>query len=272
MKRSPDLYAIIGHPVDHSLSPAIHAAFARQTGEPIHYARIDAARGEFATALREFLASGGKGLNVTLPFKEEAAGLCHVLATRAKQARAVNTLFVHEDGTLAGENTDGIGLVRDLKQNRGVALKGKRILLLGAGGAARGVLPALLDEKPARVQIANRTPERARKLTERLECYIQCGGYEDIGGTSFDIVINATSASLAGALPPLPPDCLEPNAVCYDLFYGDRPTVFMLWSEQAGAAKVYDGWGMLVEQAAEAFHLWRGVRPDTAALIAAHRA
>ncbi|HET7175413.1 MAG TPA: shikimate dehydrogenase [Gammaproteobacteria bacterium] len=272
MKRSPDLYAVIGHPVDHSLSPAIHTAFARQTGEPIHYTRIDAAPGGFAAALREFLASGGKGLNVTLPFKEEAAGLCHVLASRAKLARAVNTLFVHEDGTLAGENTDGIGLVRDLKQNRRVHLKNKRILLLGAGGAARGVLPALLDEKPARVQIANRTPERARKLTERLDGNVQCGGYDHIAGNGFDLVINATSASLTGALPPLPRDCLEPHAVCYDLFYSDRPTVFMLWAEQAGAAQVFDGWGMLVEQAAEAFHLWRGVRPDTAALIAAHRA
>ncbi|HEV2112234.1 MAG TPA: shikimate dehydrogenase [Gammaproteobacteria bacterium] len=273
MKRSPDLYAIIGHPVDHSLSPAIHTAFARQTSQALHYTRIDAPPGGFAAALREFLASGGKGLNVTLPFKEEAAGLCHVLATRAKKARAVNTVFVHEDGTLAGDNTDGIGLVRDLRQNRRVTLKNKRVLLLGAGGAARGVLPALLAEKPARIYIANRTPERARKLLERLDSeHVQAGGYDGIGRTTFNLVVNATSASLAGALPPLPRDCLDPGAVCYDLLYADRPTVFMLWAEQEGAAQVFDGWGMLVEQAAESFYLWRGVRPDTAALIATHRA
>lgn len=272
MKQAPDQYAIIGHPVDHSLSPAIHATFARQTGQALHYGRIDAAPGEFAAALREFLASGGRGLNVTLPFKEEAYGLCHVLASRAKRARAVNTIFVHEDSTLAGDNTDGTGLVRDLRQNRKIALKGKRILLLGAGGAARGVLPALLDEKPARMYIANRTPERAMKLAERHpDHHVQGGGYEDIGDTTFDLVVNATSASLTGALPPLPRDCLEPSAVCYDLYYSDRPTVFMLWAEQQGAAQVFDGWGMLVEQAAESFHLWRGVRPDTTALIATHR-
>lgn len=273
MKRSPDLYAIIGHPVEHSLSPGIHAAFAKQTGQTLHYTRIDAPPGGFAAALREFLASGGKGLNVTLPFKEEAAALCHVLAPRAKLARAVNTICVHEDGTLAGDNTDGIGLVRDLRHNRHVSFKNKRVLLLGAGGAASGVLPALLEEKPARVYIANRTPERAKKLVERLGSeHLQAGGYDEIGRTSFSLVINATSASLAGALPPLPQDCLEPNAVCYDLMYADRPTVFMLWAEQQGAAQVFDGWGMLVEQAAEAFRLWRGVRPDTAALIATHRA
>lgn len=272
MKQTPDQYTIIGHPVDHSLSPAIHTAFARQTGQAMHYGRIDAAPGEFAASLREFLATGGRGLNVTLPFKEEAHGLCHVLSARAKKARAVNTIFVHEDSTLAGDNTDGIGLVRDLKQNRHLVLKNKRVLLLGAGGAARGVLPALLDEKPARIYIANRTPERARKLTERMaDDHVQGGGYEDIGTTTFDLVVNATSASLTGALPPLPRDCLEPGATCYDLHYSDRPTVFMLWGEQEGAGHVLDGWGMLVEQAAEAFHIWRGVRPDTAALIATHR-
>ena len=273
MKQSPDRYAIIGHPVDHSLSPAIHAAFARQTGETLQYTRIDAAPGEFAAALREFLGAGGKGLNVTLPFKEEAFGLCHVLSPRAKKARAVNTVSVHADGNLAGDNTDGTGLVRDLRHNRRVTLKNKRILLLGAGGAARGVLPALLDEKPARLFIANRTPERAERLVERFPGqHVQSGGYESLEGTTFDLVLNATSASLTGALPPLPRDCLDPGAVCYDLLYSDRPTVFMLWAEQEGAAQVFDGWGMLVEQAAESFQLWRGMRPDTTALIATHRA
>ena len=273
MKQAPDRYAIIGHPVGHSLSPAIHMSFAKQTGQHLHYAKIDAAPGEFALALREFLASGGKGLNVTQPFKEEAFGLCHVLTPRAKKAKAVNTLFVHDDGTLAGDNTDGAGLVRDLRQNHKLAIKNKRVLLLGAGGAARGVLAALLEEKPARVHVANRTPERAVKLAERF-CtqHVQGGGYDTVGASTFDLVINATSASLAGVLPPLPRDCLDPRAVCYDLHYGDRPSVFMIWAEHEGASKVLDGWGMLVEQAAESYFLWRGVRPDTAALVAAHHA
>ncbi len=269
---TPARYAVIGHPVEHSLSPAIHQSFARQLSRTLDFSRIDAAPGEFVTALRAFLDLGGRGLSVTLPFKEEAYGLCHVLSARAKKARAVNTLTLQEDGTLAGDNTDGSGLIRDLKRNRRVVPKNKRVLLLGAGGAARGVLPALLEEKPARVQIANRTPERAVKLAERCKTeLVQGGGYDAIRG-AYDLVINATSASLAGALPPLPKDCLSPTATCYDLFYTDRPTVFMLWAEQEGASHVHDGWGMLVEQAADAFELWHGVRPDTAALVAAHRA
>jgi len=273
MKKAPDRYAVIGHPVAHSLSPLIHATFARQTGQHLHYERIDAAPGEFAAALREFLLSGGKGLSVTLPFKEEAYALCHVLAPRAKKARAVNTLFVHEDGTLAGDNTDGIGLVKDLRQNHRLALKGKRILLLGAGGAARGVLPALLDEKPALIYVANRSPERGRKLVQRFDNpQVRAGGYDSLGNTSFNFVINATSASVTGELPPLPRDCLQPGATCYDLFYSERPTVFMHWAEREGAGLILDGWGMLVEQAAEAFYLWRGVRPETAQLVNAHQA
>jgi shikimate dehydrogenase len=265
-------YAVIGHPVGHSLSPALHMAFARQLGKDIEYSRLDAAPGEFAATLRVFLDSGGRGLSVTLPFKEEAFAFCHVLAPRAKKARAVNTLTLQADGTLAGDNTDGDGLVRDLKQNRKLNLRNKRVLLLGAGGAARGVLMALMDEKPARIQIANRTASRAVKLAERAHmAHVQGGGYEAIRG-AFDLVLNATSASLAGALPPLPQECLSPAATCYDLFYSDRPTVFMLWAEHEGAAHVCDGWGMLVEQAAEAFELWHGVRPDTGALLAAHRA
>lgn len=273
MKRASDRYAIIGHPVSHSLSPAIHATFAQQTGQELQYGKIEAAPGEFAAALRGFLAAGGRGLNVTLPFKEEAFALCHVHTPRAKKARAVNTLTLQEDGTLSGDNTDGAGLLRDLKLNRKATLKGRRILLLGAGGAARGVLPALLEEKPALVHVANRTPERAGKLAERF-CtqHVQGGGFDTLGRQTFDLVINATSASLSNALPPLPEDCLEPRALCYDLLYSDRPTVFMLWAERQGAEQVLDGWGMLVEQAAESFLVWRGVRPDTRPLIAAHRA
>ncbi|HLW73482.1 MAG TPA: shikimate dehydrogenase, partial [Gammaproteobacteria bacterium] len=176
MSTRGERYAVIGHPVDHSLSPALHMAFARQLGKDIEYSRLDAAPGEFAATLRVFLDSGGRGLSVTLPFKEEAFALCHVLAPRAKKARAVNTLTLQNDGTLAGDNTDGAGLVRDLKQNRHLHLKNKRILLLGAGGAARGVLEALLEEKPARIQIANRTASRAVKLAERAHAAQVQGG------------------------------------------------------------------------------------------------
>lgn len=272
MPQAPARYAVIGHPVAHSRSPQIHAEFARLTGEAIHYARIDAAPGGFTAALREFLASGGKGANITLPFKEEALGLCHVHTPRAKKARAVNTLFVHADGTLLGDNTDGTGLVNDLKHNHQVTLKAARILLLGAGGAARGVLVALLAEKPARVQVANRTPERAHKLAFQYagSGRVTGGGFENLRRQSFDVVINATAASLVGELPPLPRDCLNPDAVCYDLAYGEQPTPFMHWAQREGAGLVLDGWGMLVEQAAESFYLWRGVRPPTATLLALH--
>lgn len=272
MSAKHERYGVIGHPVDHSLSPALHTAFARQLGKSIDYSRLDAQPGEFAATLRVFLDAGGRGLSVTLPFKEEAFALCHVLSPRAKRARAVNVLTAQKDGTLAGDNTDGAGLMLDLKQNRKLTLRNKRILLLGAGGAARGAVMALLDEKPTRIQIANRTASRAVKLAERCRSeLVQGGGYEAIRG-AFDLVINATSASLAGALPPLPEGCLDPRATCYDLYYSDRPTVFMLWAEHEGAAHVFDGWGMLVEQAAEAFQLWYGVRPETGALLAAHHA
>ncbi|MGH8279652.1 MAG: shikimate dehydrogenase [Gammaproteobacteria bacterium] len=271
MARSVARYAVIGHPVAHSLSPQIHTEFARLTEQTMRYVRIEAPPHGFVAALRRFLAAGGRGANVTLPFKEEAFELCHESTERARQARAVNTLSVQAGGMLLGDNTDGAGLVVDLRHNHQVVLEGARILLLGAGGAARGVLPALLAEKPALVRIANRTPERARSLAARHDYARVVGGsFEDVGRLSFDLVINATAASLAGELPPLSADCLNPGAVCYDLVYSDRPTVFMQWAERAGAAQVLDGWGMLVEQAAESFHLWHGLRPPTAILLAAH--
>lgn len=271
MPQAPALYAVIGHPVAHSHSPQIHAEFARLTAQVMHYTRIEAPLHGFAAALREFLAAGGQGANVTLPFKEEAYALSHVHTVRARQARVVNTLCVQADGTLLGDNTDGAGLLADLKRNHQVSLQGARILLLGAGGAARGILPALLEAKPALIQIANRTPERARKLAaRRRQARVAGGGFDELQAQSFDVVINATSASLTGELPPLPRDCLNPGAVCYDLAYAEHATVFMLWAEQADAALVLDGWGMLVEQAAESFYVWRGVRPPTATLLALH--
>lgn len=272
MNKAPDRYAVIGHPVAHSRSPQIHSEFARLTGQRIQYTRIDAAPERFTTALREFLGSGGRGLNVTQPFKEEAYALCHLHTPRAERARCVNTLYIHDDNSLVGDNTDGAGLVMDLRRNQQVAIKDSRVLILGAGGAARGILPALLDEAPASIRIANRTPKRARHLAGVFssEGQVSGGGFDELRRMSFDIVINATSASLKGELPPLPDDLLEPGAVCYDLAYAERPSLFMHWAEQEGAGLILDGWGMLVEQAAESFFIWRGVRPPTAALLALH--
>ena len=237
MSNASDRYAIIGHPVEHSLSPGIHAAFARQTGQRLEYARIDAPLRGFTAALRGFLAGGGKGLSVTLPFKEQAFKLCHELTPRAKKARAINTIVVQDGGTLLGDHTDGAGLIRDLRYNKHIPLHGKRVLLLGAGGAARGVLAALMEEKPALIHIANRTAARAEKLAERhVTQGVRGGGMDTIRG-DFDLVLNATSASLAGEMPRLPHDSLAPQALCYDLFYSDRPTVFMLWAEREGCTR-----------------------------------
>ncbi len=271
MPQAAARYTIIGHPVAHSRSPEIHTEFARLTGQSIQYTRIDAGPHGFTAALRAFLDAGGLGVNVTLPFKEEAFAVCHVHTPRSKKTRAINTLSVRDDGKLLGDNTDGVGLVNDLKGNHQIVLKNARILLLGAGGAARGVLPALLAEKPAWVHIANRTPARAIKLAnEHTTGHVTGSGFESLRRQSFDVVINATAASLSGELPRLPHDCLNPGAVCYDLAYSDRPTVFMHWAVQEGATLVLDGWGMLVEQAAESFYVWRGVRPPTATLLAIH--
>lgn len=271
MSRAAERYAVIGHPVSHSHSPQIHSEFARLTGQKLQYERIDAAPGHFTAALREFLKNGGCGINVTQPFKEEAFALCHVHTPRAEKARSVNTIYVHDDNRLVGDNTDGVGLIMDLRSNQQIAIQDRRILILGAGGAARGILPALLGESPASIRIANRTPQRARHLAAAFHgSRVAGGGFDELRGLSFDIVLNATSASLHGELPPLPHDLLEPGAVCYDLAYADRPSLFMHWSEQEGATLILDGWGMLVEQAAESFFVWRGVRPPTAALLALH--
>lgn len=271
MPQATARYAIIGHPVTHSCSPEIHAEFARLTGQSIQYTRIDAGPHGFTAALREFLDSGGSGVNVTLPFKEEAFAVCHLHTPRARKTRAINTISLRDDGKLMGDNTDGVGLVNDLKHNHQVVLRGSRTLLLGAGGAARGVLPALLAEKPALVHIANRTPARAIKLAnEHLAGRVTGSGFESLRKQSFDVVINATASSLSGELPRLPHDCLNPGATCYDLAYSDRPTVFMHWAVQEGATLVLDGWGMLVEQAAESFYVWHRVRPPTATLLAIH--
>ena len=266
-----DAYCVFGNPIAHSKSPAIHAAFAQQTGEAIVYERRLAPLDGFALAARGFAAEGGKGANVTVPFKLDACALATELTPRAKAAGAVNTLRFDGD-VILGDNTDGAGLVADIVRNAGVAIRGKRVLLLGAGGAARGVVLPLLQERPQELFIANRTVATAQTLVAQFQEAgqavdgLRAGGFEQPEG-QFDIVINATSASLAGDLPPVPTTVFGSHTLALDMMYGAAPTVFMDFSAQHGA-QVRDGLGMLVEQGAEAFFVWRGVRPDTQQLLA----
>lgn len=263
-----DRYAVFGHPVAHSKSPLIHAAFARQTGQDMTYEAILAPLDGFADSVAAFMAAGGRGANVTVPFKEAAFKLAQRLSPRAERAGAVNTLSFNDDGIL-GDNTDGAGLVADLTRNLHCTLKAKRILLLGAGGAARGVIEPLLDQQPAALVIANRTVSRAQELAALFGHGVSACGFE-AADAPFDLVINATAASLAGELPPLSPRVFNKNTLAYDMMYGCE-TPFLSFAHTHGAA-IADGLGMLVEQAAEAFYLWRGVRPDTAPVIASLRA
>lgn len=259
----PDRYVVIGNPIAHSKSPDIHACFARQTGQNLVYERLLAPLDGFAQAVREFVQQGGKGANVTVPFKLEACELATTLTERARLAGAVNTLKFESD-QIVGDNTDGIGLVTDIAGNAGIDFAGKQVLLLGAGGAARGVILPILQRQPARLVIANRTPAKADELARQFMQYGPVSA-SDFSGvqTPFDIIINATSASLADDVPPLVPVVFGPGALAYDMMYGKEPTAFMRAAAEHGA-RVRDGLGMLVEQAAEAFFVWRGVRPDTA--------
>jgi shikimate dehydrogenase len=265
-----DRYAVFGNPIAHSKSPRIHAAFARQTGQDIAYEALLAPLDGFADAVRAYRAQGGRGANVTVPFKEQAHALADRLSDRARAAGAVNTLSFDEHG-IHGDNTDGAGLVRDLTRNLGLDLAGRDILLLGAGGASHGVILPLLNEHPARLFIANRNADRAALLAGQFaRDEIQGGGFPALRGERFDLVVNATSASLAGDMPPLPDAVFKPGALAYDMMYG-RDTPFLAFAREHGA-RTADGLGMLVEQAAEAFFVWRGVRPDTAPVIAELRA
>ncbi len=269
-----DRYAVMGNPIAHSKSPFIHARFAEQTGQALRYDAILVEPDGFPAAVAEFVAGGGKGLNITVPFKQEAWALAGRHSERAQRAGAVNTLRVEADGTLFGDNTDGVGLVRDLGVNHEVALAGNRLLVLGAGGAVRGVLAPLLAGRPAQLTIANRTAAKAvdlARLFADLGSVDGCG-FDALGGQPFDVVINATAASLQGEVPPLPPRALAPGAVCYDMMYGAEPTPFLRWAATHGCAVTLDGLGMLVEQAAESFLLWRGVLPQSAPVIRALRA
>lgn len=269
-----DQYGVVGHPVSHSLSPFIHGMFARETGQDITYRLFDVRPADLEVHVRDFFARGGGGLNVTLPHKIAARELAHELTTRAAHAAAVNTLARTNDGSILGDNTDGAGLVHDLCDNLGIELAGRRVLIMGAGGATRGVLAPLLGLEPAMVVIANRTPERAATLaTAFSDLGVTHGvGFQDVGDEPFDLVINATSASLSGDIPPLPPGAVGSSTVCYDLAYGKSATAFVAWAQQHGCARALQGWGMLVEQAAESFELWRGVRPTTALVLAALQA
>jgi shikimate dehydrogenase len=269
-----DHYAVMGNPVGHSKSPRIHAAFAQQTRQDLDYRALLVERGTFAARVGQFFAEGGKGLNVTVPYKQEAWELARVRSPQAELAGAVNTLLQDADGRLHGHNTDGIGLVRDITQNYRGVLRGKSILVLGAGGATRGILLSLLQQGPTRICIVNRTVGKAEELAALFKSHgmVAACGYEELPGQSFDWVLNASSASLQGELPPLPAGLLHAQSWCYDLMYAHEPTIFCRWAAQQGAQRALDGLGMLVEQAAEAFWLWRGVRPDTTPVLQMLRA
>lgn len=268
-----DRYAVFGNPIDHSRSPLLHRLFAEQTGEDIDYGRQRVPEGGFRTAADRFFGSGGKGLNVTVPFKGDAFDYASVLTDRARLAGAVNTLTLQPDGDVRGDNTDGAGLLRDITVNLGWPLRGRSILVLGAGGAVRGVLGPLLGQQPRDMVIANRTVDKAVRLAvDFADCGVLRGcGFEELAGQCYDLILNGTSASLAGDLPPLPAGVLANGGHCYDMMYGSSPTAFVEWGLAAGGV-VADGLGMLVEQGAEAFFIWRGVRPDTRPVLDALRA
>lgn len=271
-----DRYAIIGNPIAQAKSPALQTAFARQCGHDLSYGALFAELDGFVAGVRAFQASGGKGMNITMPFKLEAFQLADALTPRGRAAGAINMFSFLPDGSILGDNTDGFGIVRDITHNLGVAIRGKRVLLLGAGGAVRGTLLPLFDEAPAEVFIANRTAAKAVELAEEfrphaLGVQLAGGGFADITG-SFDIVINGSAASMSNDVPPIPAGVWRHDTLAYDMAYRKEATAFVLAARAAGAGLATDGLGMVVEQGAECFYLWRGVRPDTAPVIAALRA
>ncbi|PCJ46393.1 MAG: shikimate dehydrogenase [Moraxellaceae bacterium] len=264
-----DRYAVMGNPIKHSKSPLIHKDFAHHSDQDMSYAAILVPADNFAETVRAFFADGGKGLNITVPFKMEAYQLADELSDRAQRAGAVNTLISLSDGRIRGDNTDGVGMMRDITNNHDGRITNKRILIVGAGGAVRGVLAPLLQENPASVTIVNRTVEKALDLADKFADMGRIDGcsYEDLPNEPYDWIINGTSASLSGELPPLPEGVIGEYTCCYDMMYSAEPTPFNRWAVEQGAAKNFDGAGMLVEQAAESFRLWRGVMPPTALTI-----
>lgn len=269
-----DRYAVMGNPIAHSKSPMIHSEFAKQTGQQLQYTAELVAIGNLPQAVLEFYRDGGKGLNITVPFKQDAYALVSELSPRAQRAGAVNTLVLNGEQNYFGDTTDGVGLARDLGCNHCIDMQQRRMLILGAGGAVRGVLEPLLQEQPHSLVIANRTIEKAQQLANDFSDLgdIAARGFQQLAGQRFDIVINGTSASLTGDLPPLPDGILNDGATVYDMMYGAQPTPFMQWGKQQGAGLCLDGLGMLVEQAAESFYIWRKQHPDTAPVIEKIRA
>ncbi|WP_374088268.1 shikimate dehydrogenase [Methylomicrobium lacus] len=264
-----DRYAVFGSPIKHSKSPRIHRLFAEQTGQALSYEALEVTAEAFPDEVGGFFAAGGKGLNCTVPLKELAYRFAGVKTERAERSKAVNTLALQTDGTVLGDNTDGCGLVTDLLSNHQLTLAGKRVLILGAGGASRGIIGPILEQAPSRLVIANRTADKAVSLAEEFSTRgdISGCGFEALAQSQFDLILNATSASLSGQLPPLPDHLLAGQGSCYDLAYGNEPTAFVRWGIAHGARLSLDGLGMLVEQAAEAFLIWRGVRPQTRPVI-----
>ena len=272
MNAGVDQYGVFGYPVSHSLSPFVHAMFARESGQQISYRAYEVTPEDFNQRVRSFFAGGGRGLNITLPHKLAAVGVAAELSERATHAAAVNTLT--QQGTaLLGDNTDGAGLVRDLSDNVGLALEGRRVLILGAGGATRGIVGPLLALAPKVLVIANRTPERAAALAAAFADVGRTRGvsFQQVGDAPFDLIVNATSASLSGEIPQIPRRAIATHTVCYDLAYGRSATAFVKWAQALGCARALQGLGMLVEQAAESFQIWRGVRPATAHVLAVLR-
>jgi len=269
MTEAPDRYAVFGNPIAHSKSPLIHRLFARQTEQNLNYTAELVELDQFASAVSAFVKAGGKGINITVPFKQDAWQLATEKSARAERAGAVNTLIFETDGTIYGDNTDGVGLTNDLMLNHKLTLEDKNILIVGAGGAVRGIIEPLLEQKPAELLIANRTKEKAVELAKIFakSGAVRGCGLDELKDLSFDIIINGTSASLKGELPRLPSDIINKTSCCYDMMYASNFTPFMLWANTHGAAKVLDGLGMLVEQAVESFYLWRGIKPETKTVI-----
>ena len=264
-----DKFAVFGNPIKQSKSPIIHTLFAQQYAQHIEYRAVRVELDDFVQATNRFFEGGGAGLNITVPFKHEAFALAHRNSERSLRAGAVNVLTLADDGLIDGDNTDGIGLIRDLIANLGWTVQGLRVLLVGAGGAARGVLEPLLRERPRELLVVNRTADRAAELALEFAGIgpLEGGAFDLIGTRQFDLIINATSAGLSGAVPELPSSMLTERSCCYDMVYGAEPTPFLRWSADHAAGAVSDGLGMLVEQAAEAFYIWRQLRPETRSVI-----
>ena len=271
MSDAASQYGVVGHPIAHSWSPFIHGMFARETGQSITYRLFDVAPEEFRDRVLMFFVQGGRGLNVTLPHKIAAVDVADDLTARATHAGAVNTLAAQKDGRILGDNTDGAGLVRDLCDNLGLVITHRRVLMIGAGGATRGVLAPLLALEPSEIVVANRTAERAYAVARTFAKLgnVQGVDFRSISGSAFDLIINATSASLSGEIPALPTAAISAETVCYDMAYGKTDTPFVQWALKLGCRRALQGWGMLVEQAAESFRVWRGVHPSTAPVLIA---